>query len=99
MGKIPQLPLTPSLPKVNPFSRRPDWNGAMDDNTRGFPPLSSRETECLRHLARGMTVEEIAGVVGVSKKSAEKYIQKAKEKTGATPREQAVAIAIKHNIL
>lgn len=71
----------------------------MNENARDFPPLSSREKECLRHLARGMTVEEIAGTVGVSKKSAEKYIQKAREKTGAATREQAVAIAIKHNIL
>ncbi|MCW2248244.1 DNA-binding CsgD family transcriptional regulator [Azospirillum fermentarium] len=70
----------------------------MSDGTEASPPLSSREKECLFHLAQGMTTARLAEALGISEKTAEKHITSARKKIGAKTREHAVAIAIRHNL-
>lgn len=99
MGKIPQLPRAPSLPKVIPFYAGLTGPETMSDSAGEYPPLSSREKECLFHIARGMTVEDIAITLQISDRSVEKYIRSARVKFGAKTREEAIAIAVKNNFL
>ena len=71
----------------------------MSNEEEKPPQLSSREKECLLHLARGLRVQELASSLGISAKTAEKQIASARKKIGAATREQAIAIAISKNLL
>lgn len=71
----------------------------MDDTA--FPPLAltPRERQCLILLAKGLRVDAIAEAFGTYPKTVEKQIASARAKLGATTVPQAVAIAIRHNLL
>jgi len=71
----------------------------MDNTSSPFPPLTLRERQCLTHLARGLRVNGVALVLGTDPKTVEKQIASARAKLGAATCEQAVAIAIRHNLL
>jgi DNA-binding NarL/FixJ family response regulator len=55
--------------------------------------LNERETECLRLAARGRTSAEIAGDLGIGKRTVDFHIENACRKLGATTRIEAVAKA------
>ncbi|WP_096700828.1 helix-turn-helix transcriptional regulator [Magnetospirillum sp. 15-1] len=63
------------------------------------PSLSPREKQCLFHLARGLRVDAVAEAMGTTSKTVEKQITSARAKLGAATREQAIAIAIRNNLL
>lgn len=63
------------------------------------PALSDREKQCLTYLALGMRLQELADKMGISSRTAEKQIACARKKIGASTREQAVAIAIRLNLI
>ncbi|AVM73377.1 Bacterial regulatory protein, luxR family [Magnetospirillum gryphiswaldense MSR-1] len=71
----------------------------MSDSQGGYPPLTTREKQCLTGLALGLRLQELADKLGISKKTVEKQIASAKKKVGANTREQAVAIAINHKLI
>lgn len=71
----------------------------MDDIASQPPALTPRERQCLTLLAKGLRVDAIADVFGTDPKTVEKQIASARAKLGAATREQAVAIAIRHNLL
>lgn len=71
----------------------------MSDSQGGFPPLTTREKQCLSYLALGLRLQELADRIGISTKTAEKQIASAKKKLGANTREQAVAIAISNKLI
>lgn len=64
-----------------------------------FPNLSPREKQCLVFLAKGLRVDAVAEAMGVTAKTVEKQIASARAKLGAATREQAIAIAIRNNLL
>lgn len=55
--------------------------------------LSERESECLRQAARGLTSEEIAGSLGIGRRTVESYIASACNKLKARGRREAITIA------
>jgi DNA-binding NarL/FixJ family response regulator len=55
--------------------------------------LNGRETECLRLAAQGRTSAEIAGDLGIGKRTVDFHIENACRKLGATTRIEAVAKA------
>jgi putative nucleotidyltransferase with HDIG domain len=56
-------------------------------------PLSAREIEVLRRLARGMVYKQIAGDLGLSTSTVRTHLHNVYGKLGATDRAQAVLIA------
>jgi DNA-binding CsgD family transcriptional regulator len=71
----------------------------MTDEAHNSPILSKRERQCLTYLAQGLRVIDLADAIGIKPKTAEKQIASARAKLGAATREQAVAIAIRNNLL
>lgn len=64
-----------------------------------FNALSPREEQCLSLLASGMRTKEIARSLTLSPASVELYLRNARQKLGATTREQAIAIAMDGHLL
>jgi len=56
--------------------------------------LTRREREILTHAAGGMTTDEIASTVGISRATVRTYMTRAVEKLGATNRTHAIALAV-----
>lgn len=71
----------------------------MNDTAFQAPTLTPRERQCLTLLAKGLRVDAIAKAFGTDPKTVEKQIASARAKLGAATREQAVAIAIRNNLL
>ena len=61
--------------------------------------LTQREREVLRLLSDGMTNEQIGETLGISPQTVRTHVQKAMEKVGATTRVQAVATALRRNLI
>ena len=70
--------------------------GAMADKV---PTLTQREREVLRHLADGLSNEEIGGRLHISPETVRTHIRKAMSKLEADTRTQAVAIALRQSII
>jgi DNA-binding CsgD family transcriptional regulator len=60
--------------------------------------LTAREVEVLRLLARGQTTKQIALALGISVKTADRHIQNAYAKIGASTRGAATLYAIERGI-
>lgn len=56
-------------------------------------PLTARELDTLRLLARGLPTNEIAATLGISRITARNHVTKLKEKLGVATRLQAVVVA------
>jgi DNA-binding CsgD family transcriptional regulator len=54
--------------------------------------LSQREMDCLRLLAQGRAVKEIARTYNISTRSVETYISRIKDKTSCTTRGQLITL-------
>ncbi|WP_333938055.1 helix-turn-helix domain-containing protein [Bradyrhizobium sp. CCBAU 53380] len=61
--------------------------------------LSKREISCMRWVAEGKSSWEIGMILGVSENTLNFHVKNAMRKLGATSRIQAVAIAIRLNVL
>ena len=61
--------------------------------------LTRREREVLRHLADGLTNEQIGGELSISPQTVRTHVQKAMERLGATTRVQAVATALRDGFI
>jgi DNA-binding NarL/FixJ family response regulator len=59
----------------------------------GDCPLSTRELEVLRRLARGMLYKQIASELGLSSSTVRSHLHNVYDKVGARDRAQAVLIA------
>ncbi|HPK65385.1 MAG TPA: LuxR C-terminal-related transcriptional regulator [Thermoanaerobaculia bacterium] len=65
----------------------------------GHSPLTPRETEVLRLLSRGLTVEEIGERLGIAVTTVRNHAQRLLPKLGASSRVEAVALAIRRGLL
>ncbi|GAB3130032.1 response regulator transcription factor [Novispirillum itersonii] len=61
--------------------------------------LSPRERQCLTLLAKGKRLKGIAEDLGITVKTVDKQVLSARDKLGAATTEQAIAIAIRNNLL
>jgi DNA-binding NarL/FixJ family response regulator len=66
--------------------------------TRG-QGLTQREREVLRLLSDGMTNDQIGDALAISPQTVRTHVQKAMDKLGATTRVQAVARALRQNLI
>ena len=58
-------------------------------------PLSRRECECLKWIAAGKTDWEIGAILGLSEKTVNVYVERAKRKLGVQTRTQAIVYALR----
>lgn len=72
---------------------------AEQQDAKKSPMLSDRERQCLKLLAQGLRVQDLANEMGTTAKTVEKQIASARKKLGAATREHAIVIAINSRIL
>lgn len=65
----------------------------------GDAPLTPRETQCLTWAARGKTMAETALILGITKRTVEFHLDNARTKLNAMTLSQAVAKAIRFELL
>ena len=63
------------------------------------PPLTERETECLKWSAEGKTYEDIGMVLGVSPRTVRFFLENARHKLGSLNTTHAVAAAMLRGII
>ena len=61
--------------------------------------LTDRELECLYWIAEGKTSDEIATIIGISKNTINNYITSVMRKTATRTRSEAIAYAVRHNLV
>ncbi len=74
----------------------------LNDGTKEMPlhpTLSAREIEVLRLVAQGRTNAEIAGVLVISKNTADRHVSNILGKTGCANRAEAVLYAARHSLV
>lgn len=61
--------------------------------------LTDRELECLFWIAEGKTSDEIATILGISRNTINNYITSVMRKTGTKTRSEAIAYAVRNNLV
>lgn len=61
--------------------------------------LSDREIECLSWIAEGKTSDEISLIIGISRNTVNNYITSIMRKTSTRTRSEAIAHAVRNNML
>jgi len=69
------------------------------DKPRNVAALTARELDCLQMLARGMPDEDIARIVGISRRTVRYHVDNAKQKLGVNSRVHAVAAAVQRGMI
>lgn len=95
----PAEELAEAIRQVHAGKRVVDPALAMDSLSMGASPLTERETEVLRTVARGGSIEDVAGQLHLSAGTVRNHISTAIAKTQARNRQQAVQIATDHGWL
>jgi DNA-binding CsgD family transcriptional regulator len=67
-------------------------------NDRDFD-LTERELECLYWIAEGKTSDEMAMILGISRNTINNYITSVMRKTATKTRSEAIAFAVRHNLV
>lgn len=61
--------------------------------------LTERELECLFWIAEGKTSDEIAMILGISRNTINNYITSVMRKTATKTRSEAIAYAVRNNLV
>ena len=61
--------------------------------------LTERELECLFWISEGKTSDEIATILGISRNTINNYITSVMRKTATRTRSEAIAFAVRHNLV
>ncbi len=61
--------------------------------------LTERELECLFWIAEGKTSDEIAVILGISRNTINNYITSVMRKTATRTRSEAIAHAVRNNLV
>lgn len=72
---------------------------ALPTRQAARPLLTSREIDCLRLAAMGLTAQETAGVLEVTVRTVEFHLKNAAEKFGASNKVRAVALAVSRGLI
>lgn len=65
----------------------------------GVPSFSPRERECLQWYAAGKSEWEIGEILSISEKTANTYLERAKQKLGVATRKQAIVAALRNGVI
>lgn len=71
----------------------------LDADDEVFEEITSRETEVLRMLAKGLANKEIAGRLGISEHTVKFHISSILDKLGASTRTEAVTLGIRRGLI
>ena len=81
-------------------------SGYLASSTRCFEnkserdfDLTDRELECLFWIAEGKTSDEIATILGISRNTINNYITSVMRKTATKTRSEAIAFAVRNNLV
>ena len=72
---------------------------ASDAKTERDFELTERELECLFWIAEGKTSDEIAVILGISRNTINNYITSVMRKTATKTRSEAIAYAVRNNLV
>lgn len=72
-------------------------SGKRGDAVR--PTFSPRERECLQWYAAGKSEWEIGEILSISEKTANTYLERAKQKFGVATRKQAIVAALRSGVI
>lgn len=61
--------------------------------------LTEREVECLSWIAEGKTSDEISLIIGISRNTVNNYITSIMKKTSTKTRSEAIAYAVRNNLI
>ena len=76
----------------------PEIADLLDDNSDSYD-LTDRQLEIMRLVAKGLPNTDIASLTGVSPNTVKKHLEAIFKKLGAFNRSEAVAIALRENLL
>lgn len=68
---------------------------ALEALSEGASPLTDREVEVMRVVARGLTLADVALLLGLSQGTVRNYVSSVMAKTGASTRAEAASVAAK----
>ncbi|MGE2834589.1 response regulator [Mycobacterium sp. SMC-4] len=71
---------------------------ARDDSSPAAPTLTERETEILRHVAKGLTAKQIAARLSLSHRTVENHVQATFRKLQVGNRVELARYAIEHGL-
>jgi NarL family two-component system response regulator LiaR len=86
------------IPTLSPEATRALINAQMRPPDPGYD-LTPREKEVLAYMIEGLNNPEIAEKLTISRSTAKKHVSNVLMKLGVSSRTEAVALAIKENIL
>jgi two-component system, NarL family, response regulator len=69
------------------------------EDGEGHPPLTPRELEVLKRLARGDDTDEIAVALGISPETARAHVKHILRKLDVSSRAQAVTLALQRGLV
>ena len=72
---------------------------ARDQRAERDFELTERELECLFWIAEGKTSDEIAMILGISRNTINNYITSVMRKTATKTRSEAIAYAVRNNLV
>jgi DNA-binding NarL/FixJ family response regulator len=78
--------------------RRIAQSGGANANDAPAPSLTERETEILRHVAKGLTAKQIAARLSLSHRTVENHVQATFRKLQVANRVEATRYAIEHGL-
>lgn len=73
--------------------------GHPADGARGPNRLTAREAQTLSLVARGLATKQVAGVLGVTAKTADHYVQRVYAKIGVSTRAGGALYAMQHGLV
>ena len=77
----------------------PDKLSALAKSTKELSPLTSKQSEILHSVSRGLTNKDIARLFGITEVGVQKHLKLIFAKLGAANRSEAIAIALKRHLL
>ncbi|MFD8390708.1 AAA family ATPase [Streptomyces sp. NPDC059680] len=93
------LGAAPLLERIDALTRRGRLTAATATGTAGAAPLTAREQDVLRLLARGRSNRQIGEELFISGKTASVHVSNILAKLGAASRTEAVAVAYRRGLI
>ncbi|MGW3168537.1 helix-turn-helix transcriptional regulator [Streptomyces sp. NPDC001153] len=93
------LGAAPLLERIDGLTRRGRLTAATGTGTAGAAPLTAREQDVLRLLARGRSNRQIGEELFISGKTASVHVSNILAKLGAASRTEAVAVAYRRGLI
>ena len=101
-SRYPDLPVLPHSKKAEQAVLAIHYRLRALDTELNIDPrmaLTPREVQCLRWVAQGKRVEDIAMIAQINKRTVRHYLDNAREKLGAATIPQMIAIAKDHRLV